>query len=320
MLPWLLLALGIVAFVAVFVLVVARICYKRVFYSPPRRPLREDEYPTPRGEIYDQYRPRMVEWIKQIRVMEHLDVSIKSFDGLTLRGKYFEHTKGAPIELMFHGYRGTAEADLAGGVYRAFAQGRSALIVDHRGAGASEGNVISFGVNESRDCLAWIDFVVEHIDTDAKIILTGISMGAATVLTAAGEELSPNVVGVIADCGYSTPRAIIKKVIRDMHLPADLLYPFVRLGARVYGRFDPDARSPLAAMPHCRVPVIFFHGDTDDFVPCAMSEENYAACAAPDKRLVITKGAGHGLCLPMDPQAYLANLATFFEPYLKQAK
>ena len=318
MLPWLL-AIGIALFLAVAVLVIARICYMRVFYSPPRRPLGEDEYPTPRGEIYDKYRPQMVEWIKQLRVMEHLDVSVTSFDGLCLRGKFFEHSKGAPIELMFHGYRGTAEADLAGGVYRAFAQGRSALIVDHRGAGSSDGHVITFGVNESRDCHAWVKFVIESIDANAKIILTGISMGAATVLTATGEELPPNVVGVIADCGYSSPRAIIKKVIRDMHLPADLLYPFVRLGARLYGRFDPDARSPIAAMPRCRVPVIFFHGDTDDFVPAYMSEENYAACAAKDKRLVITEGAGHGLCLPMDPQAYLVQLAGFFEPYLKRA-
>ena len=319
MLPWLLFV-GIFSFVVLAVLVTARICYKIVFYSPPRKPLREDEYPTPRGEIYDQYRPQMVEWIKQIRVMEHLDVSIKSFDGLTLRGKFFEHSKGAPIELMLHGYRGTAEAELSGGVYRAFAQGRSALIVDHRGSGTSDGNVITFGVNESRDCLAWVNFLLENIDANAQIILTGISMGAATVLTAAGEDLPPNVVGVIADCGYSTPRAIIKKVMRDMHLPAWFFYPFVRLGARIYGHFDPDARSPLAAMPRCHVPVIFFHGDTDDFVPQSMSEENYAACAAPDKRLVITKGAGHGLCLPMDPQGYLANLASFFEPYLKKAE
>lgn len=318
MLPWIL-PVGIVLFLLAAVLITAYICYKRVFYSPPRQPLAADEYPTPPGEIYDEYRPQMVEWIKQIRVMEHLDVSVQSFDGLTLRGKYFEHTKGAPIELMLHGYRGTAEADLAGGVYRAFAQGRSVLMVDHRGAGESDGNVITFGVNESRDCLSWVDFITKHIDADARIILTGISMGAATVLTAAGEDLPSNVVGVIADCGYSTPRAIIKKVIRDMHLPANLLYPFVRLGARIYGRFDPDARSPLAAMPRCHVPVIFFHGDTDDFVPSYMSEENYAACAAPDKRLVITKGAGHGLCLPIDPQGYLAHLSSFFDPYLKKA-
>ena len=60
------------------------------------------------------------------------------------------------------------------------------------------------------------------------------------------------------------------------------------------------------------MPVIFFHGDTDAYVPMAMSEENYAACASDHKRLVITHGAGHGLCFPTDTEGYIAELRTFF--------
>ena len=141
-------------------------------------------------------------------------------------------------------------------------------------------------------------------------------MGAATVLTAATLPLPQNVVGVLADCGYTSTREIVKKVMRDMKLPAGLLYPFARLGAILFGHFDPDALSPIESMKKCRLPVIFFHGDTDDFVPCSMSEENYAACTSAHKRLVVVPGAGHGLCFPLEMKSYLAEAGDFFAQYL----
>ena len=69
--------------------------------------------------------------------------------------------------------------------------------------------------------------------------------------------------------------------------------------------------APEEAMKNCPVPVIFFHGDADDFVPSWMSQRNYEACSAP-KELVIVPGAGHGLCYPVDPDGYLKAMAKFF--------
>lgn len=291
-------------------------CFFRIFYSPKRRHPKDDEYPTPRGRAYDPYRDEMIEWTKSIRAMERRAVSVSSYDGLKLVGYYYECKKGAPIEILFHGYRGTAERDLCGAVYRCHHLGRNALIVDHRASGYSEGSVITFGVKESRDCLTWINYAISNIDKDAKIIITGISMGAATVLTAASMDLPGNVVGVLADCGYTSARDIIKKVMRDMKLPPDLLYPFVRLGAKLFGGFDPDESSPIESMKHCKLPVIFFHGDADDYVPCSMSEENYNACTSDHKRLVITPGAAHGICFSVDKEAYFEALREFFEPLI----
>ena len=295
------------------VLATSLVCFFKIFYSPRKK---WPEYPVPAGEIYQPHHDQMIKWIKEARELPHTEVSIRSFDGLKLCGTYYEFQKGAPIDVLFHGYHGCAEQDLSGGVYRCQRLGHNVLIVDHRGAGKSEGHVVTFGINESRDALAWVQYVVENIDPNAKILLGGISMGAATVMMASAMELPKNVVGTVADCGYTSAKEIIKKVIREMHLPADLLYPFVRLGARLFGRFDPDENSPIVSMPNCRVPVIFFHGDTDAFVPQSMSEENFAACAAP-KHLVITPGAGHGLCFPVDVDTYVREIETFFEPYLE---
>lgn len=314
--PW---SIVWIVLAALFVLVLgaALVCFFMVFYSPTRKQPQKDEYPTPDGVVYDAYRAQMVDWIKAIRAMEHTEVSVTSYDGLTLSGCYYEYKKGAPIEILFHGYRGTGERDLNGGVFRCFALGRNALIVDHRAAGKSEGHVITFGLRESRDVLTWVDFVLQRIDTNAKIILTGISMGASTVMMAASMPLPPNVVGILADCGYTSTKAIVQKVTRDMKLPAGLVYPFVKLGARLFGGFDPDAASPIESMRNCRLPVIFFHGDTDDFVPASMSEENYDACTSEHKRLVLIRGAGHGLAFPADQERYLNELRAFFEPILQ---
>ena len=269
----------IILVVAILVMLISYICFRMAFYSPRKVKKNSNEFDIPPGKIYEPFRETMVNWIKEVRDMPYEDMFIKSFDGLSLHAKYYEYAPGAEIELMFHGYRGTAERDLCGGVQRCFALGRSALVVDQRASGKSDGEVISFGVNESKDCLAWVEHCVKHFGPDVRIILTGISMGGATVLMAGGKELPPNVVGILADCGYSSAKAIICEVIRGMKLPAFLVYPFVKLGAKLFGHFNLEETPPIEAVKKCKVPVIFFHGENDDFVPCSMSRENYEACA-----------------------------------------
>ena len=287
------------------------ICFYMAFYEPRTKKNQSAKAILPPGDLYAPFREVTRQWAEEIRAMDCEEFYIRSFDGLQLYGRYFEYEKGAPIEIMFHGYRGSAERDLAGGVRRAFAVGHSVILVDQRTSGKSEGRVISFGINESRDCLAWVQKTVEEFGPDVKIILTGISMGAATVLIAAGQPLPPNVVGVLADCGYTSAKEIIQKTIRDMKLPARPLYPLVRLGARLFGRFDPDEFSPIEAVKNIKVPTIFFHGDADDYVPAEMSQRNYNACATK-KKIHFIQGAGHGLSYPVAPDEYVAVMKTFF--------
>ena len=302
----------IVAAVLLFVLAASAVCFFLVFYSAPRKDP-GDRIDIPDGEIYEVYREQMEAWVRQTRQMPQEDVSIRSCDGLTLRGKYYEYAPGAPIELMIHGYRGSSERDMSGGVQRAFRLGRSALIIDQRASGRSEGNVITFGVREHRDCLAWVAFMVKKFGPDVKIILTGISMGASTVLMASGQELPENVIGILADCGYTSAREIIHKILRQIRLPIRLVYPFVKLGARLFAGFDLEQADARKAVRNCTRPVIFYHGDGDDFVPWEMSRDNHAACPSR-KKLVIIPGASHGLSFPADQERYVAELREFFGP------
>ena len=308
MLTWFALA---ALFLLAAVLIISYICFRMGFLAVRKEAADPEAIDIPEGEIYEAFRPQMEAWTREVRAMPRQHFTIRSFDGLTLHGNFFEYAPGAPMEIMFHGYRGSAERDLSGGVQRCFQLGRSVLLVDQRTSNRSEGKVITFGIHEHRDCLSWVDFAVKHFGPDVKIILTGISMGAATVMMAADKELPPNVMGILADCGYTSAKDIIRKVIRDMGLPPALGYPFVRLGARLYGGFDPEEDSPIEALKQAKVPVIFYHGEADDFVPCDMSRKNYEACASR-KALITVPGAGHGLSFPVDPERYLKTLKDFF--------
>lgn len=95
---------------------------------------------------------------------------------------------------------------MSAGIFRSFSVGHSAFLVDQRASGYCDGHVITFGINESRDCRQWVDFLIEHFDSEVRIMLAGISMGAATVLMTAGEPLPEQMVGVLADWASPQPR------------------------------------------------------------------------------------------------------------------
>ena len=304
-----LLLAGLALFLVLVCLITAYICFYIAFYAPRKKAVNTDEISIPEGDIYEPFREQMISWVKEARALPHEEVSITSFDGLKLYGKYYEYAPGAPIELMVHGYRGCAERDMCGGVQRCFALGRSALIVDQRASGTSDGHIITFGVKESRDCLRWVQFINEQFGPDQKIILTGISMGASTVLMASGKDLPENVVGVLADCGFTSAEEIIQKVIRQLKLPGFLL-PLIKFGARLFGHFRLEDASAVEAVKQCKIPVIFFHGEADDYVPCDMSKQNYEACASK-KRICTIPNAGHGLSYPAAPEVYLRALKEF---------
>ena len=303
-------AVSVLAGIAVLVLLISYICYRMAFYAKRTPQDASGEFVLPPGKIYEPYHDAMRTWAEETALLLHRDMEITSFDGLTLRGKYYEYSPDSTIEIMMPGYRGIAQRDLCGGVQRCFALGRSALVVDQRGCGRSDGHVITFGIRERHDCLSWVDLAVKTFP-GRKFILTGISMGAATVLMAGSMELPDNVVGIIADCGYTSAKDIICKVIRDMKLPPKLAYPFVRLGGKLFAGFDLEEISPMEACKKCKIPVFFAHGGADDFVPCQMSADNHAVCPAP-KTLVIIPDAGHGLCFPAAQEDYLKAMCDFF--------
>ena len=104
--------------------------------------------------------------------------------------------------IVLHDYACTKE-DMRT-VARAFhEQGYHVLTPDARAHGESEGSLISLGWNERKDLLRWIDAVLE-MDSQAEIVLYGISMGADTILFCPQEKLPAAVRCIIEDGGYTS--------------------------------------------------------------------------------------------------------------------
>lgn len=243
------------------------------------------------------------------------DVTITSHDGLKLAGRYYHVAEGAPLEIQCHGYKGNATRDFCGSWKIAKEAGRNVLLIDERCHGRSEGHTITFGILERQDVLNWIGYANRRFG-NVPILLSGVSMGAATVLMASGMELPENVKAVIADCPYDAPSNIIKKVLgQDMGLPVAIVYPLIRFGGMLYGRFNLDADSPVAAVKRAKVPILLIHGDDDRFVPYEMSCNIHAA--APEKVDFHTiPGAGHALNYMTAPETYARIVREFTEKYI----
>ena len=243
------------------------------------------------------------------------EVTVRSRDGLTLKGRYYQVVEGGPLEIQCHGYKGNAIRDFCGNWRIAKEAGRNVLLIDQRCHGGSEGHTITFGIREREDVLEWIRWANGRFG-DVPILLSGVSMGAATVLMVSGMDLPGNVKAVIADCPYDAPSNIIKKVLgQDMGMPVKLVYPLIRLGGRLYGKFDLNADSPVAAVGRARLPVLLIHGDDDRFVPYDMSCKIHAA--APEKiRFHTVSGAGHALNYATDPEGYSRVVREFTEMYI----
>lgn len=262
---------------------------------------------TPYAEFAESI-PRALQWLQDHNAQE---VRTKSFDGLLLRGKWVPAENPKATIILFHGYHTHYIHDFAGIFSLYHSIGLNLLLVRQRSHGESGGKYITFGVRERKDVRSWVDFHNRTHGMD-NVFLGGMSMGASTLLFAAGEDLPPNVRGITADCGFSSPAEILGHIIRqDYHLPPKLVLPLMEVWARVLGGFsfyECDSRKTLA---RSKIPVVFIHGTADTFVPCAMSQAGYDACAA-QREIHLIEGADHGRGYLFEPERLTKALVDFF--------
>ena len=309
------LILTIILLISAAVAAASYFCYRLAFSVPKQS--REALFEMPDTEQYAPYSAEARQMISDALEIPYKEAVVTSYDGLRLFGKCYIASSDAPWLIMLHGYRSGAERDFCGGLKFGIDSGFNVLLVDQRAHGKSEGKCLTFGIKERYDCLTWINYVISQAGGSCKIALYGMSMGAATVLMAAGSGLPKNVACIVADCGYTSPKAIIKKVIREMHYPVFPTYALVRLGGMLFGGFDIEEYSAVQAMEKCDIPVLFIHGDDDRFVPCDMGRENHRHCRAEGKKLLIVPNAGHGMSYMSDKNAYLGTVSEFLKSALE---
>lgn len=294
--------IGIVIFTFAFLLYI----FDAAFYNPPRK--RRKKFKMDR-EQYNALGDKVKEPVRLVQQARYEKVSILSYDGYVLSGKYFHNKDGAPLDIIFHGYRSNSFNDCGGGFKLAWDLGHNVLLPDQRAHGESQCNIITFGVNERHDCVSWCNYAKNRFD-NVKIVISGVSMGAATVLMASDLELPQNVKGIIADCGFSRPIDIILEVGKNMHISPEIAAPFVSFAAKLLGGFNINETSAVQAVKNSKVPILIVHGDEDRLVPVNMARKIFEACNNK-KQLMIVKGAGHGLSYIIEEELYKKTINKF---------
>lgn len=275
---------------------------------------RDGSLETGTDGVLKPYAERIKEGINFIDTREHTRVYAQSFDGLRLAASYYSCDSERTV-IVFHGYRSCAKRDYSCAVKMYLDMGLNVLLVDQRSHGESEGRLITFGIKERRDVVTWIDYVLEHYGKDMQIFLSGLSMGASTVMMAASLPLLENVKGIVADCGFTSPADIIAKVAKQsFHINGKAAVAALNPLCRMIGGFSLYECSTPQILAESEIPILFIHGKSDDFVPCDMSVESYNA-AKGKKQICLVEGAGHGLGYLVDQEGVTASLKIFFETY-----
>lgn len=285
--------------------------YRKIFYvSRRKRPL--DPYAALSSPYLEGVRDTVKKQIDELSLHPCEEIRIKAKDGVPLFGRYYSGRKDAPVCILFHGYKSSPHTDLSGVALTMLSHGIGTVIVDQRAHGKSGGVTVSFGIKERFDCLRWANYAEERFGEGKKIVLFGISMGAASVLMSTELDLPSGVCAVIADCPYSEPSAIIKRVIKNRGLPAKAVYPIVYLSALLFGRFSLSAATARLAIKKARTPILLIHGDKDNFVPHSMSEDIHSA--NPDiSKLFTASGAGHCESFAVEKERYAREVLSFID-------
>lgn len=273
-------------------------------------PPADEEYTTP------SYHKAYLDGLKYNDAIKAEDWTITSKDGLKLVASYIPAAGNAVRNIILcHGYHSSGRKDFSGILQYYHENGANLLMIEERAHRRSEGEYLTMGIRESEDIALWSREMVRKLEDELPMYLHGVSMGAASVLMAEGENLPENLVGVIADCGFTDPLDIAKDVMmKNLGAVTYVALPIINFWAKKKTGLSLDEKSATEILRTAKYPVLFIHGTGDDFVPVHMTIKNYHACAAP-KRICLVDGATHAMSWYFDTAKYKRALESFFADF-----
>lgn len=260
------------------------------------------------GEIKED-----VNWL--INDSNYNDKYINSFDNLKLHSyeikNKIETNKWA---IVVHGY--TSEGETVSSKAKHFHDmGYNVLVPDLRAHGKSEGHYIGMGWDDRLDIINWINIIVKD-NPNSEIILHGTSMGAATVLSTSGESLPSNIKAIIADCSYTSVWDEFTYQLKALFdLPSFPVMNLSNIVTMIKAGYSLKEASPIKQVAKSKTPILYIHGDKDDFVPYYMMDQLYNATSSQKSKLTI-KNAAHGKAALVNPNLYWNTVSDFLDKYI----
>ena len=256
---------------------------------------------------------KIKEWLED--EVGYSDVYISSDDGLKLHNyKIINKNVSKKWVIIVHGYtsKGFNMTSYAKNFYN---MRYNIMIPDLRAHGESEGHYIGMGWDDRNDIINLIAYILAE-ESDAEIVLFGVSMGAATVMMVSGEKLPSNVKAIIEDCGYTSAWEQFAYQLKTLfNLPEFPMMNIADIICKIRnGYFISDA-SAIKQVKKSVIPTLFIHGNCDSFVPFEMQEKLYDACKA-EKEKVVIEGATHAQAAFVNPELYWLSIVNFLDKYV----
>lgn len=305
---------GIILLTVIMSLLIANVLFKKVIPRQDGVKVNMDEMAD--ADKWQEYM-KVIQPNKDFMLSlpcEH--VTVKSNDGLNLHGDYYPAEKPSDnLVICFHGYTSARMSSCSFAAYM-HKLGFDCLLVDNRAHGDSEGEYIGFGILDRHDCISWIEYVNEKFDSKKNILLYGVSMGATTIMMAAADKKIPaNVRALVADCGFTSPYEVFCHVLKkDYKLSEFPIMNFNNVICRKKAGYGFKDYSTLTAVKETDKPILFIHGEEDNFVPVWMTKKNYEECVS-DKDILLVPNAAHGASYYENPSLYQEKVSEFTGKY-----
>ncbi|MDP4145678.1 MAG: alpha/beta hydrolase [Bacillota bacterium] len=245
-------------------------------------------------------------------------VEIQSEDFLRLRGYYLEADKLSKVTVILaHGYNSQGKDMAAFAKFYHKSLGYNVLMPDDRGHGQSEGNYIGFGWMDRKDYVKWIDYTINTLNKDSKIILHGVSMGGAAVLMTSGEKLPSNIKAIISDCAYTSVKAELSYQLQRVYkLPSFPILQTTSFLTKIRAGYFFCEASAVKQVGKTKIPILFIHGAEDNFVPTNMVYTLYKSCRS-EKDIFIVPNASHANAYNIDKIGYEMKVTQFVSKYAR---
>ena len=192
------------------------------------------------------------------------------------------------------------------------------LFPDLQYHGYSEGDHIQMGWYDRFDIEKWIP-VAHDIFKDDFMVLHGVSMGGATVMMTSGDPLPEYVRAFVEDCGYASVVLQFNNNRKQSFafIPPDVLQSASLVTKMKYGWGFWQASS-VKQLKKCERPMLFIHGDADDFVPFEHLWKNYEAKTKGYKEMWVAHGAVHANSFQKYPDVYKERVEEFLDRVKKE--
>ena len=234
--------------------------------------------------------------------------------GVMLGAWYCAADPASPLVILFHGYAGDKTGTLPEA--RAFLQlGLSVLLVDFRGSGESSAAYTTIGYDEAEDVASAVHYARTHLG-HPKIVLYGVSMGAAAVLRAvANDQVRPD--AIIAEAVFDRMLSTVKNRFEILHVPsfpgAQLLVFWGGWGAG----FNAFKHNPADYARAVRCPILFLHGSADPRARVTEARQVFAQVPG-SKWFHEFPGVRHEAAVKRFPQEWTETVRSFLAEVERQ--